>query len=421
MSDDAAGGDPDSEAAIREIVRDELGERLETTTTRRRLLGSLGLAGASGLTGFGLATQSSIGDDQTIDVVGPDGETTGVSTVELGAGLDAVVEDETLRISSAEDQSSAGTYLARPNDVQSTLDDAAVDGVGQVTLASGARYEPRSPIEVPAGVTVDCTGARIAPQADVNVFDLHTQSVIHNPIVETTGVDGYSSSVFHVYPAQFGEAFGTNRPAPLWTVRGGWSEMTPGEGTCIELHGARENPSGEYAASEHNRNVYFCFVSHNCSGGRRFVHLHREGGNTTQGGHVNSNIVRGFATDATTFVETDDSTGAGKNMVNGNKFYLVTQPGPETEWLWYANKGSLNELYEWGTNWDYGRYSDVDGDDASESWYIGPNAGMNFVWRKPSAASGGLGSTVVDESDGASGSKYLLLERLGTAVDELDA
>ena len=199
--------------------------------------------------------------------------------------------------------------------------------------------------------------------------------------------------------------------------------MTPGEGTCIELHGMRKNPSREYDVARDNSNVYFCFVSHNCVGGRRFAYLHREGGETTRGGHVNGNIIRGFTSDATRFIETDDSA-VGKNMVNGNKFYLATQPSTQSdfdsEWLWYAKKGERNELYEWGQNWDYTRYSDNDDDGYAESWYIGPNAGKNYIWRKAGSASGGLGSTVLDESDGASNSKYLLFDRLGTPVDELE-
>jgi hypothetical protein len=111
-------------------------------------------------------------------------------------------------------------------------------------------------------------------------------------------------------------------------------------------------------------------------------------------------------------------------MVNGNKFYLATQPSTrsdfDSEWLWYAKKGERNELYEWGQNWDYTRYSDNDDDGYAESWYIGPNAGKNYIWRKAGSASGGLGSTVLDESDGASNSKYLLFDRLGTPVDELE-
>lgn len=355
-----------------------------------------------------------------VEVVGSGGDATAVSRIELGAGLDASVEDGTLTVTNPENQTGNGRYQALQGDVQSALDDAFEDGVGAVTLAGGATYEFDSPVEVPPGVALDCTGARVALRADVNAFEAHTQSRIVNPSVRTTDVDGYSSSVFHVYPQQFGEAFGTNRPVPVWTVSGGWTEMTPGEGTCIELHGVRENPSREYDVGRDNRNVYFCFVAHNCTGGRRFAYLHREGGDTTRGGHVNGNVIQGFAENATRFVETDD-TADGKNMVNGNKFHLVTQPGPASEWLWYANKGRANELYEWGHNWDYARYSDADGDGYPDTWYIGPNAGTNYVWRKSLSATGGLGSTVVDDSDGESGSRYLVLDRLGVPVEELSS
>lgn len=378
----------------------------------------------------------SIDAQRGLDVVGSEGGQTSISSIDVGSGLDATAEDGTLTITRADGQGGSAAqlenrmddlsnrmedrgFLAGPGNVQSTLDDALEDGVGRVDLVSGTTYEFDSSIEVPPGVSLDCTGAYVDVQSDVNAFDLHTQSQIVNPQVRTTQVDGYSSSIFHISPQQYGDGFGSGRPVPVWTVSGGWSEMTPGEGTCIELHGVRENPNRQYDVSRDNRQVYFCFVAHNCIGGRRFAYLHREGGDTTRGGHVNGNIVKGFAKNATRFVETDDSS-SGKNMVNGNKFYLTTQPYEESEWLWYANKGSRNELYEWGKNWDYARYSDNDGDGYAESWYIGPNAGKNFTWRKLGSASGGLGSTVVDDSDGASGSRYLILEEMGVPVEDVE-
>jgi len=465
------GSDEDgslTEREIRDIVRDELDRSASPSKTRRHMLGMLGALGVAGLAGCGSnetvsrtpsesspdsrrepspahsqppdttdgtspstrqdpaptanpdqATPNGGGDVGSIKMVGPDGETTEVSKIDVGEGLQTSVEDGVLTISRQRDVEADGVYLASPGDLQSALDDAAADSVGEVRLVRGATYELDSSVEVPAGVSLDCTGARVHPQTDTNVFELHTQSRIYNPTVRTTDVDGYSSTIFHVYPNQFDESFGTNRPVPTWTVFGGWSEMTPGEGTCIELHGARANPSGDYVAKRHSRNVYFCFVTHNCHGGERFAYLHREGGETTRGGHVNGNIVKGFAVNTTQFVETDD-TASGKNMVNGNKFYLTTQPGPESEWLWYANKGNLNELYEWGMNWDYASYEDSDDDSQAESWYIGPTAGKNYVWRKPGSASGGLGSTVHDDSNGESGSRYVVLDELGIPVDELN-
>lgn len=386
MTGDSGGSDSLTEAEIREIVNDELSSH-KPKTSRRDLLGSIGLVGLAGLAGC------SSDDPSAVENPNPDP----TEAPPMG-------------------------YLAERGDVQSSLDDAFDDEVGLVVLSGGAAYEIDSPIEVPPGVSLDCTGARLDLGNDVNGFELHTQSRVVNPRVRTAHLDGYSSSIFHVQPAQFGEQFGTNRPAPNWTVSGGWSEMTPDEGTCIELHGVRENPDREYDVLRDNRNVYFCFISHNCFGGERYAYLHREGGETTQGGHVNGNIIHGLASNSTIFVETDDSA-SGKNMVNGNKFHLATQPRTQenkSEWLWYANKGDRNELYEWGKNWDYARYSDNDGDGYAESWYIGPNAGKNYVWRKNGSASGGLGSTVVDESGGSSNSKYLVLDHIGTPVEELE-
>jgi len=395
MTGDSDGAGSLTEAEIREIVNDEL-SRQEPTTSRRDLIGSIGLVGLAGLAGYSSDDQSDGEDPTPTPSQNPD--PTPTEAQPMG-------------------------YLAERGDVQSSLDDAFEDEVGLVALSGGAAYELDSSIEIPPGVCLDCTGANIHLGADVNGFELHTQSRVVNPRVRTTQVEGYSSSIFHVKPAQFDEQFGTNRIAPNWTVTGGWSEMTPDEGTCIELHGVRERPDGEYNASRDTRNVYFCFISHNCFGGRRYAYLHREGGETTRGGHVNGNIIRGLASDATVFVETDD-TASGKNMVNGNKFHLATQPRKDdefkSEWLWYANKGSRNELYEWGKNWDYGSYSDNNGDGYGENWYIGPDAGKNYVWRKNGSASGGLGSTVLDESNGESNSKYLVLDHIGTPVEELD-
>jgi len=399
MADDPGGEGTCTEAEIREIVREEI-ENGVSSTTRRGLLGLIGLVGLGGLAG----RSGSDGRDST-----PEDALSG--------------ENETSTIRNPTKDTGTWGYFAERGDVQSSLDHAFEDGVGRVGLIGGVDYEFDSSIEVPPGVLLDCTGARIDLGADVNAFELHTQSQVVNPTVRTAHIDGYSSSIFHVYPAQFDERFGTNRPPPNWTVSGGWSEMTPGEGTCIELHGERKNPSREYNATRDSRNVYFCFVSHNCVGGRRFAYLHREGGETTRGGHVNGNVIRGFASNATRFIETDDST-VEENMVNGNKFYLATQSSTrqdfDSEWLWYAKKGERNELYEWGHNWDYSGYSDNDGDGYAESWYIGPNASKNYIWRKVGSASGGLGSTVLDESEGASNSKYLVLDQLGTPVDELE-
>lgn len=482
MGNGSSGSGRLSEDEVREIVREELQKAASSSTTRRRLLGTLGAIGVAGLAGCGsdderqtsepaptttatdTATRAeetapatpaddstfALQDDGTsvvedvrtlnfrknlvtsadgdfvsvdakrgVDVVGSEADSNPITSIELGPGLDASVDAGTLTVSRIESQQGSGAYLARPGDLQSALDDAVEDGVGRVSLVGGRTYELSSPIDVPPAVSLDCTGARVAIAEDVDGFVLHSQSQVRQPHVRTTDVDGYSSSIFKVDPVQFGGSFGTDRPVPVWSVSGGFSEMTPGEGTCIELRGVRENPDGDYNVQRDNRNVYFCFVAHNCTGGYRYAYLHRDGGTTTRGGHVNGNVIQGFADNTTRFVETDD-TASGKNMVNGNKFYLATQPGPESEWLWYANKGTRNELYEWGTNWDYARYSDSDGDGYPESWYIGPNAGQNYVWRKVSGATGGLASTVMDESGGDSGSRYLLLDRLGVPVHRLN-
>lgn len=374
------------EARVREIVREEL--RPADGTSRRQLLGALGLGGLAGLggrSGGGTGTPTSSGG---------------------GAGVPAstggVLPD--------------GTYVARRGDLQSALADAAEDGVGRVRLVSGATYRRGEPIEVPEGVVLDCAGARIDLGADVDGFRLHRRSRVRSPQVRTAGVDGYSSSVFHVWPERFREDVGA--PMPTWTVFGGWTEMTPGEGTCIDLHGGESAHGAEYDP-EYEWNVYFCHVAHNCVGGRRFAHLRREGGAARFGGHVNGNLVQGFAHGATTFVETDDDAGGADNMVNGNTFLLATQPHDASEWLWYANKGINNELRVWGQHWDYHQYSDADGDGNEDWWYIGPEAGPNFLWRNRMGANGGLGSAVVDDSDGDSGSRYLVHERMGTPVGDL--
>jgi hypothetical protein len=456
MTGDADDEAPASEDSTRKVVREELRSMLRDQPTRRRVLQAASVAGLASLAGCsssqgsqsgsgltvtnnGSKTQSGVstlnlrrnlsttfdGDQVNVDALhGVDAalggdQTTRVSTIDVGDGLSGSVSAETLTLTRSNGQQSGLTYVAEPGDLQGALDDAVADGIARVRLANGARYELGSSIEVPPGVVLDCTGGTLAATSDVNVFELHTQSQVFNPQVETSGVSGYSSTIFHVFPGQFDESFGTNRTAPTWTVSGGFSEMTPGEGTCIELHGARKQ-TNDYDSDEHNYNVYFCYISHNCYGGRRFAHLHREGGKTTRGGHVNGNIIRGYADNATRFIDTNDSAGDRKNMVNGNKFYLQTQPGSETRWLWYANKGRLNELYEWGTNWDYGSYSDEDGDGYAESWYIGQNAGMNFLWRRQTDTSGGLGSSVLDDSEGDSGSRYLVLEKMGVPVSDLE-
>lgn len=401
MTGDSGGSDSLTEAEIREIVTDELSNH-ESKTSRRNLIGSIGLVGLAGLAGCS--------SDEPSEVENPNPNPTPTPSQNPDPNPNPT-------------EAQPMGYLAERGDVQSSLVDAFEDDVGLVALSGGAAYELEASTEIPPGVCLDCSGATIDLVADVNGFELHTQSRIVNPRVRTTQVEGYSSSIFHVKPAQFGEQFGTNRPAPNWTVTGGWSEMTPDEGTCIELHGVRANQDGEYDASRDTRNVYFCFISHNCFGGRRYAYLHRDGGETTRGGHVNGNIIRGLASHASIFVETDD-TAAGKNMVNGNKFHLATQPRTDddfkSEWLWYANKGGRNELFEWGKNWDYGSYSDTNGDGYGENWYIGSNAGKNYIWRKNESASGGLGSTVLDESDGDSNSKYLVLDHMGTPVEDLD-
>lgn len=411
MADKPTHGTDLSEQRVREIVQEELSREPGTPKSRRRLLGTLGVIGAAGLAGAGLRN-SSKQDAPQPDSAGDHRQYNRSADTPQSTELEGTTSG-----GSTPNQREYG-YVARRNGIQTALDDAYEDGVGRVSLEAGTVHTLSETIYIPPTVSLDCTGARVQLGADVNAFALETQSRILHPQVRTTPVDGYSSTIFHVNPTERGEPFGTNRPVPTWTVFGGWSEMTPGEGTCIELHGKRENPDREYDVVRDNRNVYFCFVAHNCIGGRRFAYLHREGGETTRGGHVNGNIIKGFAAETTRFVETDD-TATGKNMVNGNKFHLATQPGSDSEWLWYANKGTRNELREWGTNWDYVRYKDSDGDGYGESWYIGPNAGKNYVWRRSGSASGGLGSTVVDDSSGESGSKYLILDELGVPVDDL--
>lgn len=421
-------GEPDEDSGERPNVRTTLRNTLGRAS-RRQLLAAIGIGSLGGLAGCSddepadgdAADDTSPTDPE--DAAGPAIANDGTqvladaATLDFGAGLDVSAEEGTATITSSGPRLDDGTYVASPGDVGSTLADAAEDGVGRVRLVAGATYERDEPIEVPTGVVLDCTGALVEATADVNCFDLHVRSRVRYPRVRTTGVDGYSSSIFHVFPLQFEERF--LAPTPLWTVFGGWSEMTPGEGTCIELHGSEFHRTDEYDPGR-EANVYFCHVAHNCFGGRRYAHLHRSGGDADLGGHVNGNVIQGFAAGATRFVETDDDAGTADNMVNGNRFHLGVQAHRDAEWLWYANKGKHNTLGLWGQHWDYHSFADSNDDGHPDWWYIGEHASMNFLRRNRVPAPGGdLGATVVDDSDGDSGSRYLLDERIGVPVDEL--
>lgn len=423
MTRECNEGDGGRGARILETVRGTLGR-----TSRRELLAAIGIGGLGGLAGC-----SGRGNENADSEISPpesgqaggfavedDGTAVGenVDTLNVDTGLDVSVEGTTATIASRTAESTDGTYVGRPGDLQSALADAAEDGIGRVRLVAGTTYERNEPLEVPSDVVLDCSGARVDVTADVNCFELRARSQVRFPRVRTTSVDGYSGSVFHVYPRQFDDGFVA--PMPLWTVYGGYSEMTPDEGTCIELHGS--GPTTNVAGDPHREwNVYFCHVAHNCLGGRRYAYLHRDGGDPGLGGHVNGNVIQGLAAGATRFVETDDDAGEQDNMVNGNRFHLAVQAHRNAEWLWYANKGKHNTLGLWGQHWDYHSYADSNGDGHPDWWYIGPNAAMNFLRRNRVSAPtpAGLAATVVDDSDGASGSRYLLDERAGVPVDDL--
>lgn len=418
MTGERTEGDDGQGSTVRELL---------AGTSRRQVLAALGVGGLGGLAGC----SGDESDDADASEGNQSGEPTGLGisddgspvaenadALDFGAGLDVSVEDGTATVASQTAESDDGSYVGRPGDLQSALSDAADDGIGRVTLVAGATYERQNPIEVPTDVVLDCTGALVDVAADVNCFELRARSQIRFPRVRTTGVDGYSGSIFHVYPRQFDDSF--TAPMPLWTVYGGYSEMTPDEGTCIELHGS--GPSTDVAGDPHREwNVYFCHVAHNCVGGRRYAYLHRDGGDPGLGGHVNGNVIQGLAAGATRVVETDDDAGAADNMVNGNRFHLAVQAHGNAEWLWYANKGKHNTLGLWGQHWDYHSYADSNGDGDPDWWYIGPNASMNFLRRNRVAAptAAGLAASVVDDSDGDSGSRYLIDEQMGVPVDAL--
>src|SRR6056297_1755698 len=144
MSDKSNGKDEVSETEVRRIVREELKAALTDSTTRRNLLGALGIAGMAGLAGTQFSDASSLTDgspsnlritngeskvrdnvgtlnfrenlsldlsgkqvsvDAGLDAVGPNGESTNISSIDIGPGLDATIEDGTLNIAQSKTQS----------------------------------------------------------------------------------------------------------------------------------------------------------------------------------------------------------------------------------------------------------------------------------------------------------------------------
>jgi hypothetical protein len=143
------------------------------------------------------------------------------------------------------------SIIAAPGEIQSSIDTATSSGTyGDsgyriVRLESGKDYPISNTIEVKANVLVDCNGARLYADADVDLVHLYRNSGVWRPFIDASTIS-YSSSAI-VYGPSTAAKLGTTNPARCERAYL-YGNNGSGSGTAIEFRGAGQPVSMQRAS-----------------------------------------------------------------------------------------------------------------------------------------------------------------------------
>ncbi|AUG49104.1 hypothetical protein BVU17_16115 [Haloarcula taiwanensis] len=265
-----------------------------------------------------------------------------------------------------------GTVIAPPGELQAAIDATATNSnFGQqptqtISLVSGRTYEISDTITLKSGVRLDCNGARIVPSGDFNVFELHRETQLVRPHIDTRNMDWQSIQVL----------VGTRESDKLEPSNRAWVQDAyllgePGRGTGLQFRG-QDGPCSMQAASGI------------LNGFDTALEFYAAGGDTSgQGDWSNGNHFEGTIRNYRVAISMR-SDGAA---VSGNTVRAQVQANSKrSEWLlWMADdprsdRDSENYLMKGNTlfvyPWDVNNYNannpySSDSDRRAPIWYLG--------------------------------------------------
>ena len=109
--------------------------------------------------------------------------------------FDNVSVSDTVSSGSVDTDELNNVYVARPGNLQSTIDTAAANSPAKVKLVPNETYEVTG-IEVKRGVTLAFNGAVVQPDQNADIFIVHPDTRILYPRVHTRPLDAFDSVVF---------------------------------------------------------------------------------------------------------------------------------------------------------------------------------------------------------------------------------
>ena len=270
-----------------------------------------------------------------------------------------------------------GTLVARPGDVQATIDEASSSGTyadapaQRVRLQSGKTYQVGSTIKVRRNVILDCNGARVEPTADVDIFHLYRGTKLVDPFIDCQAMSSWGSRAIVLGPSDAGK-LGTNNRA--WVENAYLNgNKGRGSGSGIVFYGGGNPCSMQHASGD-------------ILGFENAVHFHADGGDTSGSGNWSNgnSFVGNVQHPVYAYRLQSEGAAVGGNMARGQ----VQPKGGVTEWSIYIDddprdpattnftdnnyvrRGNSFFLYNWDWNKVTNSYHSK-GDRRAPAFYVG--------------------------------------------------
>jgi hypothetical protein len=290
-------------------------------TTRRSILAS----GATGVTG-GVAGCGSSGRETSAASEPATSETNAQTRASTPAATETPAGNPSQPV------------VARPGEVQETIDAHEGEPYTVVNLLPETVYELDSTIHVKDGVVLNCQFAHFEPTKDVDLFYIYRNGHVFHPMVDLDAMEEYTSAAFTLDP-DFSGFYGPGRSRNR--IVGGETRGN-GTGTAIRIHqdGSASVSACSFQRFYHDsREVGTAIEIASLGGGKGWLN-----GNEFYGAHVHFS-------DAAVHTHGDDA-------INANKFEIHVQPKEDvSKNAWLLERGGRNEYR--GMIWDAWRFTDA--------------------------------------------------------------
>lgn len=230
--------------------------------------------------------------------------------------------------------------VARPGDVQTTIDDVHDTGGGTVRLDAAATYEVEETLHLRPDVTLDCNGAIFVPVGDADLLHVHPNATVLQPRTHVPSIE-WDHAVF-TFDAKYG-GYHPNWHSSVERYAG--SGVVGGYTSGVDT---REEPNGATAFRVRNGDdsegpmTWLQCAHHQTYFVDTVVDLYSHGPREW----INGNFFGGMH-----WMHRVGVVTRGDGKVNGNNFYFPqTQPDRYSEYLWDMQIGRSNTLK--GMFWD---------------------------------------------------------------------